>query len=299
MKKSILLITLLSLSTAIFAQELNCNITVHDKQIESTNKHVFENMRKDVMEFMRNNNWTEITFLPEERIECNFYITIESTPSADKFEATIQVSSVRPIYGTNYNSPMMNHRDKDFTFEYVEFQKIEFQEGSFQSNLSSVLAYYAYMILGFDFDSYSKFGGTPYFLKAQEIVQQAQGKAPGGWDGFSTDKNNRYWLVDQLLDTRFKPLREAIYRYHRLGLDKLATEPDEARHEILDSLTKLKSIEKDEPNSYLLRVFLGAKRDEIIKIFKKATETEKQELLTLMKVIDGANVSKYSDGLKE
>lgn len=294
---SISFLTLFLIGT-LQGQELNCNVTVHDKQVQSTNKHVFDNMREGIMEFMKNKSWTTDKFLAEERIESNYYFTINQVVTADVYEADIQISSVRPVYGTNYNSPMLNIKDAGFKFEYVEFQTIEFTEGSFSSELSSLLAYYAYIILGLDYDSYSKMGGTKYYQKAQEIVNQAQGRSSSGWDGSNMDKDNKYWLVNQLLDPTFKPLREAIYDYHRLGMDKLATEPDEARQKITEALLSLKKVHRDEPSSFLMQIFLTAKRDEIIKIYSKATQSEKDEILALMKEIDGSNYSKYSDGFK-
>ncbi|NLJ07148.1 MAG: DUF4835 family protein [Sphingobacteriales bacterium] len=280
------------------AQELNANVTVVSSQIQSTDKHIFDNMREGINEFLRNTTWTTYKFQPVEKIECNFYITIDEVLGVDKFKGKLQIQSVRPIYNSSYNSPLINIQDQDFTFEYIEFQKIEFLEGSFSSNLASVLAYYVYIILGLDFDSYSRYGGNDYFKKAQQIVNSAQGKAYSGWEAFTTKKSNRYWLVNQLLDNTYSPIRDAYYDYHRLGLDKMTTEPEAARNKIFECLDKLKKIHREEPNSFVLQIFLQTKRDEIINIFSEATQTEKENLITLMKEIDAAKASDYSEKLK-
>jgi len=285
-------------SNFLYAQEINANVTVASQQIQSTDKHIFDNMRDGINEFLRNTTWTTYKFQPIEKIECNFYITINEVVSVDRFKAKINVSSVRTIYNTSYNSPLFNIQDNEFEFEYIEFQKIEFTEGSFSTNLASVLAYYVYMILGFDFDSYSMYGGTEYFKKAQNIVNSAQGKNYSGWDAFTTKKSNRYWLVNQILDNSYAPIRELYYNYHRLGLDKMTTEPEASRNKITDSLEKLKRVHRDEPNSFIMTIILQTKRDEIINIFSEATSSEKENLISLMKEIDGAKVSEYSDKLK-
>jgi len=280
------------------AQEINANVTVASQQIQSTDKHIFDNMREGINEFLRNTTWTEYKFTPVEKIECNFYITISEVLSVDRFKAKIAVSSVRTIFNSSYNSPIFNYQDADFEFEYIEFQKIEFMEGSFSSNLASVLAYYVYIILGLDFDSYSLYGGTEYFKKAQNIVNAAQGKQYSGWDAFTTKKSNRYWLVNQLLDNTYSPIREAYYYYHRMGLDKMTTEMEAARNKIMESLEKLKRIHRDEPNSFIMSIFLQTKRDEIINIFSESTTSEKENLILLMKEIDAAKISDYTDKLK-
>ena len=280
------------------AQELNVNVNVISPQVQSTDKHVYDNMRDGINEFLRNTVWTEDKYLPNERIECNFYITVSERISTDRFKATLQVQSVRPVYNTSYNSPLLNFQDNDFIFEYVEYEKIEFVEGSFTSNLASVLGFYVYFVLGLDYDSYSKFGGTPFFKQAQNIVNQAQGKDYPGWDNFSTKKNNRYWLVDQMMDNVHKPIRELMYTYHRLGLDKMSTEIESGRNEITESLLKLKKVYRDEPSSFLLTVFFTTKRAEIINIFSEATTSEKEQIIDLAKEIDTAKSSDYSDKLK-
>jgi hypothetical protein len=299
MIKKVFILGILSFfSLQLFSQELNANVNVITPQVQETDKHVYDNMRKSINEFLRNTIWTEDEFLPNERIECNFYITISERTGTDRFKGKIQIQSVRPIYNTSYNSPLFNFNDDNFAFEYVEHQTLEFVEGNFTSNLTAVLAFYVYYILGLDYDSFSKYGGTPYFKKAQAIVNLANGSEWSGWDNFSTKKNNRYWLIDQKMDAIHKPMREVTYEYHRLGLDKMYVEKEAGRNVIAESLEKLKKVHRDEPSSFLLTVFFETKRSEIINIFTEAQSTEKENLLELVKVIDASQIGKYSDKLK-
>ena len=280
------------------AQELECHVNIITDQVAATDKRIYDNMREEINDFLKTTKWTDDEFQPVEKIECNFYITITERVGADKFKGQIQVSSARPIFETSYNSPLFNYLDKDFTFEYIEYQPIQYNPGSYSSNLSSVLAFYAYMVIGLDYDSYSKKGGTKYFQMAQDIVRQAQGKDYIGWESFSTKKSNRYWLVNQYLESPFQPLRDCIYNYHRLGLDKMSKTKESGRKVILDALLTLKNVNRDEPNSFWMQVFFNTKRDEIIKIFSEATQTEISDLKTLVNELDAPNYSKYTDKLK-
>lgn len=275
------------------AGELSCNVTVNTVSIQTTNKTVYESMRKNITEFLNNTKWTDDEFQSNEKIECNFYITINDNPTVNKYSATIQVQTARPVFNSSYNSSLFTHIDKEFGFEYIEFQSIEYNEGAVSSNLASVLAFYAYLAIGMDYDSYSKFGGTKYYQKAQEIVNQAQGKEYNGWEAMKTEKNNRYWLVNQLLDKQFQPLREAIYKYHRLGLDIMYEKQEAGRNEISDALKMLLKVNKNEPSSFLMQVFFNSKRDEISKIFSAATPTEIDEIKDIVKELDAANSSRY------
>jgi len=282
----------------LFGQELNCNVTVVTDQLTTTDKRIYDNMREEITDFMRTTKWTEDEFLPFEKIECNLYISITERVSSDKFKGTIQVQSVRPVFESSYNSTIFNFLDKDFTFEYVEFQPIQYSPGSFTTNLSSVLSFYAYMIIGLDYDTYSKSGGTKYLQKAQDIVNQAQGKDYLGWESNSTKKNNRYWLSAQYLSSSFQPLRECMYSYHRLGMDKMSKTKEAARKVISESLLLLKDVNREEQNSFWLQLFFTAKRDEIIKIYSDAAPAEISDLKALVNELDASNSSKYSDKLK-
>ena len=297
-KLGLLIFVCLAGLNVLWAQELNCNVTVVTDQVSTTNKRIYDNMKEEITDFMRTTKWTDEEFLPFEKIECNLYINIVDPISIDKFRATIQVQSVRPVYETSYNSTIFNYLDKDFTFEYIEFQPIQYTSGSFTTNLTSVLAFYAYMIIGLDFDTYSKFGGTKYLQKAQDIVNSAQGKDYPGWESNSTKKNNRYWLVSQYLSSPFQPLRTCMYNYHRFGMDKMSKTKETARKVVTDALILLKDVNHEEHNSFWLQLFFTAKRDEIIKIYSEATPAEVTDLKTLVNELDASNSSKYTDKLK-
>jgi Domain of unknown function (DUF4835) len=295
MIRSILLFGVIFFLKCQFAAggELSCNVQINTTSIEATNKQIFESMRKSISDFLNNTKWTDDEFAISEKIECNVYITITDNSSVNKFGGSIEFQSARPVFSSSYNTPLFTHLDKEFNFEYIEFQAIELSEGNFTSNLASVLAYYANLVIGFDYDSFSKLGGTKYFQKAQEIVNQAQGKDYSGWDAMSTSKNNRYWLVNQLLNNVFQPLREMIYSYHRLGLDIMYEKQEEGRNIINESLKNLFKVNKDEPNSYLMQVFFDTKRDEISKIFSNASPTEIEDIKLIANDLDAANSMKY------
>ncbi|MCF8332210.1 MAG: DUF4835 family protein, partial [Bacteroidales bacterium] len=236
--------------------------------------------------------WTNRKFKVEERIECSIMINIQKELSTDKFQASIQVQSRRPVYNTSYPSPILNFKDDDFDFEYVKFQSLNFDLNSFQSNLTSVLAYYAYLIIGLDFDTFSQEGGTPYLQNAQTIVSNAQNSEAKGWKSFES-KQNRYWIIEDLLNGSLKSLRHGMYIYHRKGLDQMADNMEKGRQEVLNSLEKFKQARRQKPFLYILEVLMNAKKDEIINIFKKASPTARPKAVNLLKEIDPAHASEY------
>jgi hypothetical protein len=277
----------------LIAQELKVNVNIIDPVIDETKRRLYDNMRKSIQDFMQDRNWTSDNFEFNEKIECNITITIKEIPSIDNYKAKIQVQSVRPVYMSSYNSTILNHMDEDFDFSYIEFQPIDYVEGAFTNNLSAVLAFYANIIIGLDYDSYARFGGSEYLDKARQIAQQGQGTGLNGWDALDQKKANRYWLIDQLMDSRFRPFREAFYTYHRLGMDNMVEQIEKARPHILESLKALQKVNRNEPNSYLLVLFFNAKRDEIKNIFSEAPQGERNEMMMMIKELDGANASKY------
>ena len=275
-----------------FAQELNCQVSVLTPQIQASDKTIYEKLQTDLREFLNNRKWTTDEFLNQERIECSMVITISERISTDEFSASIQISSRRPVYHSSYNSTMFNHQDKDFNFRYVQDQTIEFDEGNVRSNLTAVLAYYAYIILGFDYDSFSPLGGSLYFSKAQDIANNAQNLPERGWKAFESSRS-RYWAVENLQNVVFRPLREASYTYHRLGLDKFEENFTDARAVMTESLKSLRKVYDDKPNSFLMQLFFTAKADEIVNIYTPATPSEKSDLVPILSQIDPANALKY------
>jgi len=280
-------------AVACFAQELNCQVTVNTSQIQESNKSVYEGLQRQLQEFINNKKWTNDQFLNQERIECSMLINITARTSTDQFTATISIQARRPVFNSSYYSPLINHQDNDFNFSYVQDQVIEFDENSINSNLTATIAFYINVILGFDYDSFSPDGGAPYFSKAQTIVNNAQQLSERGWKAFESQRN-RYWLAENLLNVQFKPFHACLYRYHRLGLDKMSDNTSDPRVAILDCLKNLRSVYNDKPGSFLLQFFFNAKADEIVNIFSGGTPDEKNQINQLLTIIDPGNISKYN-----
>lgn len=293
MKKNLLLIiSLFCFPAWLLGQELNCQVSVQTPQIQASDKSIYETLQTTIREFMNNRNWTNDKFLNQERIECSIIITISERTSVDEFKANIQIQSRRPVYRSSYNSPMLNHQDNDFNFRYIQDQTLEFDEANINGNLTAVLGFYAYLIIGMDYESFSPDGGTPYFSKAQNIVNNAQRLPERGWKAFESSRN-RYWITENLLNSSFRPLRSTIYRYHRLGLDKMADNITEARPAITEGLKDLRKVYQDKPNSFLMQVFFNAKTDEIVNIYSQAEPDEKNQVVPVLSLIDPANTLKY------
>jgi hypothetical protein len=296
MKKilSLLYLTFI-LSTYLLAQELKCNVQVTSQKVQGTNKKVYQTLQTALYEFMNNRVWTSHKFAVSERIECNIFINITDQPSADEFVGTIQIQSRRPVFNSSYNTVMFNYLDQNFNFQYVEFQPMEFNENSYQS-ITSVMAYYAYIILGLDYDSFSLDGGNEFYNKADKIVSNAQNSQDKGWKPFEAKNNkNRYWLVKNILDERYEPVREFIYKYHRLGLDMMDAKPNEGRSEIAEDLLLLQKVFRDKPDPFLhfYNVMFDAKADEFINIFTESLPDEKSRISQILNEIDNANAMKY------
>ena len=276
------------------SQELNCSIQILAPQLQNpADKKILETLKASIYEFMNNRKWTNDVFKQEEKIECSILITISEKPSTDQFKGTMQVQVRRPIYKSSYNSLLMNVVDKNISFTYVEYQPLEFSESAFISNLTSLLAYYSYLIIATDYDSYSMEGGTPYYQKAQNIVSNAQSGADPGWKS-SEDTRNRYWIVENLLNSTFQPMRECIYKYHRLGFDVMSDDLAGGRAVVSQSLLLLKKIHDSKPLSYNMQLFFLAKTDEIINLFKPAEPAEKTKVVELLNTIDPGNTTKYN-----
>jgi len=276
----------------VMAQELNCTVSVISPQVQNTEKRIFETLQKDIREFMNSRAWTSDVFQLEERIECSILITVSERISSDRYKATIQVQSSRPAYMTAYNSVMLNVNDQDFVFQYAENQPIQFQNNQHRDNLSSVLAFYAYMIIGMDYDTFSPKGGEPYFQLAQQIVNNAQNEPEKGWKAFENTRN-RYWLAENILNARYDEFRGVLYTYHREGLDVMQSDLQTGRKAIEDCIPKLKKIRLDQPNSWLMTVFFTAKVDELINIFSEAFPDVKTRVANDLMQMDPANANKY------
>lgn len=273
-------------------QELNCSVQINSSQIAIGDKAIFDALQRSVFEFMNNRRWTSDKYSPAERIDCSILITIDKQLSTDEFEATLQVSSSRPIYGSTYTSTIFRNQDEAVRFKYLQFDVLDFSENAYISELTSILGYYAYVILANDYDTYSLLGGQEHWQMAQRVVTNAQTSGGTGWQSFK-DRNNRYWIVQNALNDRFKSLRECYYIYHRKGFDQLSENVQSGRAEVLKAIKLIEKTHRNEPNSVNQRLFFTAKNDEIVKLFAKAEPAEKNELLPLLDVIDPANSTKY------
>jgi hypothetical protein len=288
--------TLVIIPGSLFSQELNCNVQISAQQIQGSNRQVFENMQRDVYEFMNNTVWTNHVFNYSERIECNYLINLTDQLSADEFIGTIQIQLKRPIYNTTYNSTILNFVDNNFKFRYVEFQPLEFDPSTYRSNLVSVLAYYTYIILGFDYDSFSPDGGTEYFQMAEKIVSNAQNAPETGWKPYDGSRNrNRYWLVKNALDKGYEGVRQFTYEYYMNGLDKMESKTSEARTNIVESLKLVQEVyrKKPDPFMYIVQIVIDAKSDELVNIFSESFPEEKSRVVEILNEIDPANKTKY------
>lgn len=284
------------------AQELKCNVQVVSQKVQGSNKQVFETLQNAIFEFMNNRVWSNHVFGTEERIECNLMFNITEQLSADEFRGTLQIQSRRPVYNTNYYTTMLNFVDNDIQFRYIEFEPLEFDLNSYTSSLTSLLAFYAYFILGLDYDSFSYEGGTPFYENAEKIVMNAQNVIEKGWKPVDNMAHkNRYWLVKDMLDVEYLPVREFNYRYHRHGLDVMDGKVNEGRAEIATSLENLQKIYRNRPDPYmhLLRLVFDAKADEFSKVFTESFPEEKNRVYQMLVEMDQTNTSKYKNILED
>mgnify|MGYP001820443197 CR=1 FL=1 len=273
------------------AQELNCTVVLNAQQTGDENLPVFKTLQRQINEFVNKTKWTDKNYLPQERINCSMFITIQSY-SSDSFSGTIQVQSSRPVYGSSYGTPVYNYNDKDFAFRYLEFQNMIYNPSQFESNLISVLAFHVYMILGMDADSFSQKGGEPYFEQAQTILQYSQQENFLGWqqkDGLQT----RFTLIDNVLSPTYKELRNVMYSYHIGALDIMHENPKLAKEKIANTLKQLQVMNRRRPNSYILRVFFDAKADEIEQIFSGGPSVNIVEMNEILNKVAPMHSSKW------
>ncbi|MBT3208251.1 MAG: DUF4835 family protein [Bacteroidetes bacterium] len=293
MKKIAFIFLLNFLIVSIFAQEFDCKVQVMSQQIQGTNKQIFRTLQSEIYEFMNNKKWTEHVFGISEKIDCNIMITLTEEISVDEFKGKIQIQARRPVYNSSYNSVLLNYVDNNFHIRYVEFEPLEFNETGTSSNLVNILAYYSYVILGFDYDTFGMLGGSTFFQKAEQIVSKSQNAQERGWKAFESLRN-RYWLIDNLLDDNYKEVRECSYRYHRLGLDIMSEKVNDGRSEIAESLKLLQTAHRKKPGSFLMQVFFDAKADEIVNIFSQSFPDEKNRVIQILTEVDPANSTKYN-----
>jgi hypothetical protein len=291
MLKFVIIIFSVLFSGVAIGQELRCNVSVSSSRMEGSNKQVYKSMREDIHEFMNNRKWTEHVYDESERIECNIFIQIKEQ-SGNRFKGSIQVQARRPVYNSSYETTIINLKDDDFEISYVEFEPMEYNESSNSNPLTNILAYYAYIIIGFDYDTFSKQGGSEYFQKAQSIVSRSQGGREKGWRAFE-GSFNRFWLVENVLNRSYASFRDLMYRYHRLGLDMMSERPDMARAGMSEALMNMQKIYRSKPDTYINRIFWDAKSNEIVDVFKSGTTDEKNRILAVLSECDPSNSGKY------
>ena len=291
MLKKLFLIFFCSCAFSLVSQELNCNVQINSDQVQGTNRSVFNTLQRSISEFINNRRWTNMTFANSERIDCSMNIIVKSVEN-NVFSAEIQVQSRRPVFNTSYNTTLFNFRDQSFTFEYQEYEQLEMNESTISSNLTAVLVYYAYIILGYDMDSYSRLGGTPFFEQAERIVNIAQSAEFSGWKAFESSRN-RYALINNLTDEAFKKYRNYFYEYHRLGLDEMATNVANGRAKISAGLATLREANRARPSAIVISSFMDAKTDELINIFSGATDKEKKDAVEILSDVNPAASDRY------
>ena len=290
MRNLILVVAFLIGHTA-FSQELNCEVVVNAQMTGNENVQVFKTLERQLREFINNTQWTNKSFKPQERINCSMIINIQDYNN-DSFQATIQVQSSRPTFNSTYSTPVYNFNDRDFTFQYLEFQNLVYNPNQYESNLVSVLTYHIYMILGLDADTFSQNGGDEYFKQVQNITNYSQQSNFKGWkleDGLQS----RFAMIDNLMSPTFKEFRAVLYTYHIKGLDTMADNPKKAKEALIGVFPLLREMNNKRPNSFLLRVFFDAKADEIEQIFSDGPSVNVTEIIDILNRIAPTHASKW------
>ena len=289
--RNVILIFLLTICSKAFAQELNCNLVVNAQRTGNENVQVFKTLEKQLNEFVNNTSWTDKSFKPQERINCSMVITIQNYNS-DAFQATLQVQSSRPVYNSAYSTPVYSFNDRDFNFQYLEFQNLIFNPTQYESNLVSVLTFHIYMILGMDADTFQLHGGDPYFKQAQTILNYSQQENFKGWkleDGNQT----RFVLIDNILSPTFEEFRSTMYKYHLKGLDEMSGNPKKGKDQISEAIQELNAMNQRRPNSFLMRVFFDAKAQEIEEIFSGGPSVDIADLVSILTKIAPTHAAKW------
>jgi len=292
MRKIIGFILLMMICIFANAQELNSRVQILAPNISNINKKNLDVLQNTIRDFLNNNKWTNETYLPQERVECNFVITITGWDGSSAYSAEAQIQSSRPVYGSSYYSTLLNISDKDFNFNYNDGQTLDFSDQNFLNNLSSLLGYYAYTIIGLDRDSFSNLGGTPFYTKAQNVLNVAQTAGSKGWKAFD-GLRNRFWLNENLLNNSFKGLRNFIYDYHLNGLDVLQDDPTNGSKKIIAMLPALQQMDKQKLGSIFPNVYFASKAEEITNVLSASDPQNRIKAYNLLSEIDPANISKY------
>jgi len=274
------------------AQELNCTVTINATQVQTTDRGIFRDMKLAIEQFMNSRKWSADSYKNYEKINCNMLITITKMPSIGNFTASVQIQSARPIYNTNYSSLVFNFADREWEFEYIESLPLEYNDNTYTANLTSLLALYAYLIIGVDYDTFVELGGTPYFQKALQVANNAQQSARPGWQSLGSNRS-RYWLVENLNNGQLTDVRKTLYSYHRLGLDTFDKDADKSRETILKGLRDIKKARDVNPSSILIVSFFDAKGKELANVFSSGNIQIRREAYDIIVYIDPSNRAAY------
>ena len=290
----VLFISLITLPGTGLAQELLCQVIVNAQQVQSTERAIFREMETTFAQFMNNTKWTSDVYQVHERIKCNLNININSMPAIGVFTASVQVQSVRPVFDTNYETIILNFADRNFDFQYTESQPLEYSDNVYTSNLESMLSFYAYVIIGLDKDTFSPLGGNEYFTKALNIANLAQQSESSGWQPLDSNRN-RYWLIENLTNNQLQAIREGLYNYHRMALDRFITDPDDARAQILGLLQKIEELKDLYTNSILIISFFDAKTNELINLYKEGNIQVRRDAYNILVNVDPTKTERYKE----
>ena len=294
--RKLLLIWCLACAALVSAQEFRCTVSINSDQIEGSNKQVFQTLKTSIEEYINQNKWTNLQFQEHEKIECQMMILVKAVED-DLYTCEMTLQSRRPVWGSTYTTPLINFQDRNFNFTYQEYDQIVYQQNQFTTNLTAMLAYYCYLMLGYDMDTFQRLGGTPFYQVCEDIVNACQSASMGnteqkGWLAFDSNRN-RYALINNLIDEAFKPLRQYIYTYHRLGLDIMSENVNNGRAAIAEGIDVLKEANRARPATYVVSTFLDAKADEIVSIFEQGTSEEKKKVYDLLMSIDPTRQNTY------
>ena len=296
MKKIILpiLFLLCFLTPRLHAQEFNFSVTINTKQVSGTDQRVFDALQEAVVNFMNNRVWTNIKFEEQERIEGTMVIVVKDKVE-NHFTAELNIALRRPVYKSNYNSPILNYVDNDFNFTYMDSQPLDFNENSFMSDLTSMLAFYAYYSLGLYFDTFGLYGGDQMYKAAEQVVTQAQSSTEAGWKAFDSYKN-RYWLLENFTNPAYRQIRQFMYEYHRLGLDVMGNgKVDDGRAVITKSLDYIKAVYSSKPNLYYFQILNDTKRDEWKNIYSQGPQQERTKVVNTFRELDPTHAEEYEN----
>lgn len=285
MHSRFVLFLLIHMATNVLSQELNCKVTVNADQIQTSDRGIFKDMERNIATFMNSRKWTNDNYKNYERINCGIFLNISRMPSIGSFSASAQITLARPVYNSNYETVLMNFADREWEFEYIESLPLEYNDNSYISNLTSILAYYAYIILGMDYDSFSEKGGDGYFQKALQVVNNAQSSNRPGWQTIGSTRN-RYNLIENINNPQMVEIRKGVYKYHRLALDNFDKNPDESRLAILNVLKGVRSVWQIYPNSILVIAFFDSKSNELVNIFSEGSLGVRREAYDILTVVD-------------